>query len=154
MRTLVVRKYLDLRRQREMLELARDAAFRRCLERRLQGQPALQLELDVLDGLAIRRQRVGRIVHGERVERVAVPRRMHFRLEDRQSGVAEEAANAREQLLLVGYVDDDLQARAVPRQTRFRDRRRPVDAPVQVPRVPRDLVGRMALEIGRVEMAP
>ncbi len=85
---------------------------------------ARQLVLDELDRVAIRRVRVGRVVQRERVERVAVPRRVDLRLEDRQARAAEEAADAREQRLLVGQVDEHLQPGAVARQARLDDRRR------------------------------
>ena len=114
---------------------------------------ARQLELDELDRLAVRRVGIGGIVHRERVERVAVARRVDLRLEDRQAGAAEEAADAREQVLLVGQVDEHLQPGAVAREARLDDRRRAVDAPVQVPRVPGDLVGGVALEVERCRAA-
>ena len=115
---------------------------------------ARQLVLDELDRLAIRRIRVRRVVQRERVERVAVARRVDLRVEDRQARAAEEAADAGEQRLLVGQVDERLQAGAVARQAHLDDGGRAVDAPVEVPRMPGDLVGRVALKIERVELAP
>src|SRR5206468_9868355 len=47
-----------------------------------------------------------------------------------------------------------LKARAVAREPRLDDRLGPLDTPIQMARVPRDLVGRMALEVRRVEVAP
>ena len=115
---------------------------------------SLQLEFDQLDRVAIRRVRVGGVVDRERVERIAVARRVDLRLEDRQPAAAEEAADAREQVLLVGQVDHHLQARLGARQPRAHDRRRSLDAPVEVPRVPGDLVGGVALEVDVVEPRP
>ena len=98
--------------------------------------------------------RIRRVVHQERVEREAVARRVHLGLENRQAAPAEEAADAGEQLLLVGQVDQQLQPRARRREAGLDDRLRPIDTPAQMPRVPRDLVGGVALEVGRVEVPP
>ena len=149
-------KISHLRRQREVLQVPADAARRRAARAAAaRSSSALQLELDALDRLAIGRVGLRRIVHRERVERVAVPRRVDLGVEDRQSRAAEEAADAREQLLLVGQVDEHLQPGAVARQARLaRPAPSPSGAPVQVPRVPGDLVGGVALEVDAVELAP
>jgi hypothetical protein len=81
----------------------------RRLERALLLQHLRKLELDDLNGVAIRGLFVARIVDGERVERVAVARRVDLRLDDRQSAPPEEAADPAEQVLLVGQVDGHLQ---------------------------------------------
>ena len=84
-RALVVGKDLDLRRQREVLQDARDAAGRRRFERRSLLEQARQLEFDVLDRLAVAGLGIGGIVHREGVERVAVARGVDLGLEDRQA---------------------------------------------------------------------
>ena len=55
----------------------------------------------------------------EGVERVAVARRVDLRVEDVEAGAVEVAADAREQVLLVGRVDQHLQAFADRREARL-----------------------------------
>ena len=93
-------------------------------------------------------------MHRERVERITDARRMDLRLQDRQPSTTEESADAREQMLLVGKVDDDLQSRARAREPGLHDRLGALDAPVEMARVPGDFVGAVALEIDGVEHAP
>ena len=119
-----------------------DAAGRRRLERRA-ARSSTRFSSNSTSWIVSRYDalRLNGIVHGERVERVAVARRVDLRFEDRQAGAAEEAADAREQVLLVRQVDEHLQAGVVARQPRPHDRLGAVDAEVEVARVPRDLVG-------------
>jgi hypothetical protein len=79
------------------------AAHDRRLDRQLFGQDLGELEFDELDRVAVGRGgRVRRIVDGECVERIAVPRRVDLGFDDRQSAPAEETADPREEILLVG----------------------------------------------------
>ena len=64
----------------------------------------------------------GGIVDRERVERIAVARRVDLRFEDRQAAAAEEAADAREEVLLVGKVDHHLQPAPRARSRALHDR--------------------------------
>src|SRR6185437_14063624 len=76
------------------------------------------------------------------------------RVENRQAGAAEEGTGAREERLFVGEVDQRLQGGAVTVEARLDDRFAPLDAPPQMARVPGDLVRRVPLEIGDVELSP
>ena len=131
-----------------------DTADRRWLDRRARREDALQLELDVTDDVAIGGVGITRIVHGEGIEGIAVPRGVDFGVEDRQPRITEEAADAREQLLLIRQIDHHLQPDAGARQPRFDQRFLPFDAEVELARMPRDLVGTVALEVHAVELAP
>ena len=114
-----------------------------------------ELELDALDRLAIGRVGLRRIVDDEGVQRVAVPRRVHPGVEDRQSLAPEEAADPREELLAGRARRPSPAAR--PRRARgarARPARCASGTVVQVARVPGDLVGRVALEVDAVEVAP
>src|SRR6476660_1818977 len=55
----------------------------------------------------------------ERVERIAMPARIDLRVDDAEAGRAEVAADAREQVALVGDVDHDLQSFACRREARL-----------------------------------
>ena len=91
----------------------------------------------------------------EGVERVAVARRVDLGVEDAKPALVEVAADAREQVRLVGRVDQHLQAFADRRQARAHDRlARCSTWRVQRARVPGDLAGVVAQEVADVERAP
>ena len=93
-------------------------------------------------------------MHRERIEGIAVPRGVDLRVEDRQPRVSEEAADPCEQLLLVRQVDHHLQPDARARQPRLHQWVFSFDAEVELARMPRNLVGTVALEVDAVELAP
>src|SRR5439155_20328315 len=90
----------------------------------------------------------------EGVERVAVPRGVDLGVDDTEADRPEVAANACEQVALVGYVDHDLKPFARRRETRLDHRPVGALAVVQQPCVPGDLLSVVAQEIRNIEMAP
>jgi hypothetical protein len=83
-----------------------------------------------------------------------MPGRVDLGFENRQSAPPEEAADPCKQVLLIGKIDGHLQPGFGPRQPRLDDGRGAGNAPVQVPRVPCNLVRGVPLEVDVVELGP
>src|ERR1700694_1591912 len=66
----------------------------------------------------------------------------------------EEAANAREEFLLIRQIDHHLQPRAVACEARLDHRVLALNPEIEMPRVPGDFVRGVALEINAVEPLP
>src|ERR1700682_836343 len=154
MRSLVVGKDANFRGQGEVLEVAADSSGRRGPQRRAHHQRLLELVLDEAHRLAVGGIGIARIVDVEGIERIAVARGVDPRLENRQLRAAEETANAREEFLLIGEVDHDLQPGALAREAGLDHRFGTVDAKIEMALLPCDFVAGVALEIDPVQTLP
>ncbi len=137
-----------------MPELAIQARIGERRKRRVPDEPFGELVLDEAHEVAILRLRVVRILHLEGIERIAVARRVDLRFVNVVADALEKAADAREELLLVGHVHHDLQTFARGGEPRLDDGLLRVHAVVQEPRVPGDLVRVVPQEIRRIELRP
>src|ERR1019366_8226146 len=154
MRSLVVGKQPYFRRQGEVLQVAADSPGRRGPQWRAHHQCLPELVFDVAHRLPVAGVGTRRIVDVEGIERIAVARSVDPGPENRQLRAAEESANAREQFLLIGEIDHDLQPGARAREAGLDHRFRTVDSKIEMARMPCDFVGGVALEIDPVQTLP
>ncbi|MNS87318.1 hypothetical protein D3C72_1212570 [compost metagenome] len=111
---LVVGPQQHARSDRKALDAARNAALHRLGQRLGFGQCAAQLALHQIDQLTVALRCIGGN-HLEGVERIAVERRVHPGVQDREAGAVEIAADAGKQVGLVGRIHHDLQTFASER---------------------------------------
>ena len=90
----------------------------------------------------------------EGVERVAVIGRVDARIENRKTRVVKVAADAREQVNLVGRVDDHLQPLAGRGRAGAHDGQALADMARKLPRMPGDIGRVVAHEIAHIERVP
>ena len=144
---------VDRRRDREVAHAARKAAATRRREGRVRTQLFGQLGFDHGDAILV--VRVAPLAHhDESVERIAVARRVDLRFRDVEGRAIEVAADAGEKRLAVLRIDHHLQAFAERRKARLHHRLLGIDAVVEVPRMPGDLLSVVAQEVGDVEACP